>query len=96
LVFAVVFAMLSPAAELILPCRSAAAGPVPVQTRPGRPLPPVVLVVFDEFPLQSLLDSSGRIDRRVYPTFAGFADQATWYRNATGIGGWTPSRSPPC
>jgi hypothetical protein len=54
----------------------------------------VVLVVFDEFPLQSLLDSSGRIDRRVYPTFAGFADQATWYRNATGIGGWTPFAVP--
>ncbi|HET6814166.1 MAG TPA: sulfatase-like hydrolase/transferase, partial [Actinomycetota bacterium] len=44
--------------------------------------------------LQSLLDSSGHIDRRVYPNFAGFADQATWYRNATGIGGWTPFAVP--
>jgi Sulfatase len=94
LVFALVFATLSPTAELILPARPATDSPVPVRTHPNRPLPPVVLVVFDEFPLQSLLDSSGRIDRRVYPNFAGFADQATWYRNATGIGGWTPFAVP--
>ena len=94
LVFALVFATLSPTAELILPARSAADSAVAVQTRPGRPLPPVVMVLFDEFPLQSLLDSSGQIDRRVYPNFAGFADQATWYRNATGIGGWTPFAVP--
>ncbi|MFL5793326.1 MAG: sulfatase-like hydrolase/transferase [Actinomycetota bacterium] len=93
LVFALVFATLSPTAELILP-RSAGNSPVPVRTHPDRPLPPVVMVLFDEFPLQSLLDSSGHIDRRVYPNFAGFADQATWYRNATGIGGWTPFAVP--
>jgi hypothetical protein len=94
LVFALVFATLSPTAELILPARSTSNTAVAVQTRPGRPLPPVVMVLFDEFPLQSLLDSSGRIDRRVYPNFAGFADQSTWYRNATGIGGWTPFAVP--
>ncbi|MFL6294343.1 MAG: sulfatase-like hydrolase/transferase [Actinomycetes bacterium] len=93
LVFALVFATLSPTAELILP-RSAGNSPVPVRTHPDRPLPPVVMVLFDEFPLQSLLDSTGHIDRRVYPNFAGFADQATWYRNATGIGGWTPFAVP--
>jgi Sulfatase len=93
LVFALVFATLSPSAELVLPTR-AADSKVAVQTHPGRPLPPVVMVLFDEFPLQSLLDSSGRIDRRVYPNFAAFADQATWYRNATGIGGWTPFAVP--
>ena len=93
LVFALVFATLSPTAELILP-RSAGNSPVPVRTHPDRPLPPVVMILFDEFPLQSLLDSSGHIDRRVYPNFAGFADQSTWYRNATGIGGWTPFAVP--
>jgi len=49
----------------------------------------VVLVFFDEFPLQSLLDSGGRIDRRVYPNLAGVADRATWYRNATGVSRFT-------
>jgi Sulfatase len=94
LVFALLFATMSPTAELILPARSAADSPVPIRTHPDRPLPPVVVVLFDEFPLQSLLDSSGHIDRRVYANFAGFADQATWYRNATGIGGWTPFAVP--
>ena len=94
LVFALVFATLSPTAELILPARATGEGGLATQTHPGRPLPPVVMVLFDEFPLQSLLDSSGQIDRRVYPNFAGFADQATWYRNATGIGGWTPFAVP--
>jgi Sulfatase len=92
LVFALVFATLSPAAKLVLPTPSATEGPV--VARAGGPLPPVVMILFDEFPTQSLLDSGGRIDRRVYPTFAGFADQATWYRNATGIGGWTPFAVP--
>src|SRR5512132_537632 len=94
LVFALVFATLSPTAELILPARATGEGTLATQVHPGRPLPPVVMVLFDEFPLQSLLDSSGQIDRRVYPNFAGFADQATWYRNATGIGGWTPFAVP--
>ena len=94
LVFALVFATLSPTAELILPARADSEGAVATQTRPGQPLPPVVMVLFDEFPLQSLLDSSGQVDRRVYPSLAGFADQATWYRNATGIGGWTPFAVP--
>ena len=52
--------------------------------------PPVVMILFDEFPLSSLLDAKGRIDRRVYPNFAALADASTWYRNATGVAGYTP------
>jgi hypothetical protein len=48
------------------------------------------MILFDEFPLSSLLDAKGRIDRRVYPNFAELADQSTWYRNATGVAGYTP------
>jgi hypothetical protein len=94
LVFALVFATISPTAKLILPSRSSSGSPVPVLTRPGDPLPPVVMIVLDEFPLQSLLDSGGEVDRRVYPNLAEFAADATWYRNATGIGGWTPYAVP--
>jgi hypothetical protein len=54
----------------------------------------VVVVFFDEFPLQALLDSRGEVDGRVYPNFAGFAGDATWYRNATGVSGWTPRAVP--
>jgi hypothetical protein len=49
-----------------------------------------VMILFDEFPLSSLLDSKGQIDRRVYPNFAELAGQSTWYRNATGVAGFTP------
>jgi hypothetical protein len=52
------------------------------------------MIFLDEFPLQSLLDSGGEVDRRVYPNLAEFAADATWYRNATGVGGWTPYAVP--
>ncbi len=44
--------------------------------------PPIVMVVFDQLPLTSLLSESGAIDPR-YPHFAALADDATWFRNAT-------------
>ena len=88
LVFALVFLLLSPSSRLVLPARAeAGAGPAPAAV--GRQ-PPLVMILFDEFPLSSLLDHTGRIDRRVYPNFAALADQATWYRNATGVAGYTP------
>jgi hypothetical protein len=93
LVFALVFVTISPASRLILPVRSESRSAVPLRTS-SKPLPPVVMILFDEFPLASLLDSAGTIDKRVYPNFAEFASYATWYRNATGIGGWTPFAVP--
>ena len=47
--------------------------------------PPVVVVVFDQLPLASLLDRDGRIDRTVYPNFASLADDATWFSNASAV-----------
>ncbi|MBI4775661.1 MAG: sulfatase-like hydrolase/transferase [Deltaproteobacteria bacterium] len=47
---------------------------------------PVVLVVFDEFCVTSLMNQQGRIDPIRYPNFAAFADDATWFRNATTVG----------
>ncbi|HZD03096.1 MAG TPA: sulfatase-like hydrolase/transferase [Actinomycetes bacterium] len=94
LVFVLLFATTSPASNLILPERQAAPSAVPALTSPARPLPPVVLIFLDEFPLKSLLDSHGQVDERVYPSFAEVAAHSTWYRNATGIGGWTPFALP--
>jgi hypothetical protein len=94
LVFALVFLLLSPTSALVLPARaetSASAAPAVVA---GGKQPPVVMILFDEFPLKSLLDSKGQIDRRVYPNFARLADQSTWYRNATGVAGFTPWAMP--
>ncbi len=94
LVLALLFATTSPTSGLILPGRGAGVTAAPRLTHPGRPLPPVVMIFFDEFPLQSLLDSDGRIDERVYPRFAELAAGSTWFRNSTGIGGWTPYAVP--
>jgi hypothetical protein len=89
LVFALLFLLVSPTASLVLPARAGTApGPTPAVASGGRP--PLVIILFDEFPLSSLLDARGRIDRRVYPNIAALADTSTWYRNATGVAGYTP------
>lgn len=47
------------------------------------PKPPVVLLTFDELPVDSLLGTDGRIDAARYPNFAALAAKSTWYPNAT-------------
>jgi Sulfatase len=44
--------------------------------------PPVVVVVFDEFPTDTLIGPDGRIDAARYPNFAALARTSTWFRNA--------------
>ena len=51
---------------------------------PARPRT-IVMVVFDELPLSSLMGPVGRIDASRYPAFAGLAGNATWYRRATAV-----------
>jgi Sulfatase len=93
LVFALLFLLVSPTSQLVLPARAPpAAGLAPAPA--GDRQPPLVMILFDEFPLSSLLDARGRVDRRVYPNFAAFADRSAWYRNATGISGYTPWAMP--
>lgn len=48
-------------------------------------LPPVVFVLFDELPTQTLLDDAGGIDEVRFPNLAAFADDATWYRHHTSL-----------
>lgn len=51
----------------------------------ARSLDPVVMVVFDELPLLSVLDSELGIDRDLCPNLARFAASATWFRNASTV-----------
>jgi hypothetical protein len=46
---------------------------------------PVVLVIFDEFALSSLLTHDNRIDAVRYPNFAALSRSSTWYRRATTV-----------
>ena len=91
LVFVLLFVTVSPVGRLVLPGGDAGRARVAV---PAEARAPVVMLFFDEFPMMSLLDSRGRIDRRLFPNLAGFAGDATWYRNATGIGPFTPYAVP--
>jgi hypothetical protein len=43
---------------------------------------PIVVVLFDELPLTSLLDDRGRVDAVRYPAFAKLERTSTWFRNA--------------
>ena len=45
----------------------------------------IVMVVFDELPLTSLIGADDRIDAERYPAFAELARTANWYRGATAV-----------
>ncbi|HJW36766.1 MAG TPA: sulfatase, partial [Actinomycetes bacterium] len=59
LVFALVFLLASPTAKLVLPARAEATGggQAPAAAAATGKQPPLVMILFDEFPLSSLLDS---------------------------------------
>jgi len=55
----------------------------PASAASQTPTAPVVLLTFDELPVDSLLGPDGRIDAARYPNFAALAAKSTWYPNAT-------------
>ncbi len=59
------------------------------------PRPPIVVVIFDQLPLTSLMSADGGLDRARYPGFAALADGSTWYRNATAVAEQTGWALPP-
>jgi hypothetical protein len=104
LVFVLLFTFTSPAAAVWrsggAPGPGGAPGssgaPVPGGGSPEvvGPHPPIVVLLFDELPLVSLLDSNAGVDAERFPHFAQLAGQSTWYRNATTVAGWTPHALP--
>lgn len=54
----------------------------PVQAAVAEPAP-VVMVIFDEFPVGSLMTLSDEINSRRYPNFTELANTSDWYRNTT-------------
>lgn len=56
--------------------------------------PPVVLIVFDELPLASLVDEGLHIDKKRFPNFARFADSSSWYKNAIAAADFTVAAIP--
>ena len=45
--------------------------------------PPVVMIILDEFPVDQMLGSDGKIDPVRYPNFAALAGFGTWFKNAS-------------
>ncbi|OFW17187.1 MAG: hypothetical protein A3F69_05575 [Acidobacteria bacterium RIFCSPLOWO2_12_FULL_66_10] len=52
-------------------------------------LAPVVLIVFEELPLVSLVDAHDRLDATRYPNLAALAADGVWFRNATTVSDYT-------
>ncbi|MBF9127872.1 sulfatase-like hydrolase/transferase [Plantactinospora sp. S1510] len=92
LVFVLLFVFASPASAVVLPGERSGAGKGGAGA--ANVHPPVVMLILDEFPLVSLLDANGAIDAHRYPNFARLAGESTWYRNATGVSGYTPYALP--
>ncbi len=90
LLFVGLFLFASPTGPVVLPRGDGGAA----GTATGDRHPPVVMLVLDELPLVSLLDPQGGVDAERFPHFAELAAASTWYRNATGVSGWTPYALP--
>lgn len=82
--FLAMFVFSSPTTKLLFPegVASASGGTI---TDPA----PIVMIVFDEFALGTLVDADGNLDRESFPNFARLADMSTWYRNTLTVTGNT-------
>ena len=78
LLFVALFLTTSRTADLLASQELAAADVAPA-TDPAT----VVVLQFDEWPLQTLIDADGRIDADLYPNLAALAADGAWFRNAT-------------
>jgi len=76
LVFLLLFLFSGSISELAFPDEAKA------RTIGGVTQAPIVVVLLDELPVNTLLDEKGRLDKVRYPGFAELADNATWFENA--------------
>jgi hypothetical protein len=76
LIFPGLFLFNSPVFNAVFPGQ----GPSSATVKIDNP-PPIVMVIFDEFPVGSLMDADYKIDPILYPNFYELASKAYWYRN---------------
>lgn len=86
----VYFLWFSPSARAIAPAPPSRYAALPKTTEV-----PIVLLVFDELPLTSLLTSDGAIDGKLFPNFQRLASTTTWYPKATAASDYTEYAVPP-
>jgi hypothetical protein len=81
--YTAVLGLLAPllAGQYLVGTRPAATPEQAVDAGPANPGPPVVLLIFDEWGLDSLV-KDGSIDRARFPRLAAVADEGVWFREA--------------
>ncbi|MCH8842344.1 MAG: sulfatase-like hydrolase/transferase [SAR324 cluster bacterium] len=89
IVFPLIFLLFTPVSKLLFP-----AGSRFVSSLSAKMYTPIFVVVFDEFPLSSLMNKAYQIDAVRYPHFAEFAAESYWFRNATSVAGGTTKAVP--
>ncbi len=80
LILAGMFLFFTPVSRLVFPAAEASVT-LAVQASDT----PVILVVWDEMSSVGIADAEGSIDEKSYPNLARLADDATWYRRASGV-----------
>ena len=79
-IFAAWFLFMTPSGDVAL----ARSGELPETGEIQSPVP-IVLLVFDEFPVATIIDSQGNLLTDLFPNFAELAGDGVWYRNAVGV-----------
>jgi uncharacterized protein DUF4214/sulfatase-like protein len=89
LIFPGLFLFNSPVFKIVFPRKT----PSTVAIKVDNPAP-IIMVIFDEFPVSSLMDEHNRIDPIRYPNFAALARDSYWFRNTTTVHGSTHKSIP--
>jgi len=75
-----IFLVARPVGDVLSEPDSAVGNPVSVSNAT-----PIVMLVFDEFPVASLIDPDGNLREDRYPNFARVADDGMWFSNAVTV-----------
>jgi Sulfatase len=81
IVVVAVFLFVAPTSALAWPAEVESDTAAAVPTEPA----PIVLLVFDEFPIASVIDRHGAIQSEYFPNLARLAREWTWFSNAVTV-----------
>ena len=80
LAFTAWFLLMTPSSDVAF----ASPGDLPEFGEVANPVP-IVMLVFDEFPVATMIDSRGNLLDHLFPSFAELAADGVWYRNGVGV-----------
>jgi len=88
-IFPGLFLFNSPVHKVVFPEKD----PFAIEIKIDNPAP-IIMVVFDELPVISLMDERRRIDPILYPNFIDLAQDSYWFRNVASVSGSTTHAIP--